>query len=105
MNKKLKTALNTFLFLGLGIGLLYWALSQQDLDGVYQEIKKAKPLWLSLAILSAVLSHYIRAIRWNLLLEPLSLKARTKSSFSAVIIGYLVNLALPRVGEIARPAA
>jgi uncharacterized protein (TIRG00374 family) len=105
LNKKLQTALNTTLFLGLGIALLYWALSQQDLNGVMDEIKAANPLWLSLAILSAVLSHYIRAIRWNLLLEPLDMKAKASSSFSAVIIGYLVNLALPRVGEIARPAA
>lgn len=105
MNKKVKTAINTILFLGLGIALLYWTLSQQDLAGVAEEIKAAKPLWLALAILSAILSHYVRAVRWNLLLEPLNLKARNASSFSAVIIGYLVNLALPRVGEIARPAA
>ncbi len=51
-----------------------------------------------------ILSHLARALRWNLLLEPLGYSASVAASFHAVILGYLVNMALPRVGEVTRPA-
>ena len=55
-------------------------------------------------MICGVLSHLARALRWNILLEPLGYKASAANSFHAVIIGYLVNMGVPRAGEIARPA-
>lgn len=44
----------------------------------------------------------LRAIRWGYLMEPLGSKPRFVNLFSAVMFGYLANLALPRFGEVAK---
>jgi uncharacterized membrane protein YbhN (UPF0104 family) len=53
-------------------------------------------------IIVGFLSHLFRALRWKILLEPLNLKPHTINITFAVMIGYLVNLLLPRMGEVAR---
>ena len=104
MTKNTKTAINTIVFLTLGGVLFYWAIKSQDTDELWHQIKQANLFWVGLSMLCGVISHLLRALRWNLLLEPMNCKASTANSFHAVILGYLVNMALPRVGEITRPA-
>lgn len=104
MSKTTKTILKTVLFLIAGGLLFYKALSGQNLDALYTEIKRADIFWVVVAMLCGALSHLARSLRWNLLLKPMGHKATVWGSFHAVILGYLVNLALPRVGEITRPA-
>ena len=84
--------------------LFYWAIMNQDTDELWNQITQVNLFWVGLSMLCGVISHLLRALRWNLLLEPMNYKASTANSFHAVIIGYLVNMALPRVGEITRPA-
>jgi uncharacterized protein (TIRG00374 family) len=51
----------------------------------------------------AVSSHYLRAYRWNLLIEPLGYQnLKTSRTFLAVMVGYFANLFIPRMGEITR---
>ena len=50
----------------------------------------------------AMASHLIRAIRWQMLLVPVGYTVGLGSSFLSVLIGYLVNLAIPRGGEVSR---
>ncbi len=104
MNKNLKTAINTFFFLAVGGFLFYWAIGKEDSSQFFSEIQNADLKWIGLSILCGILSHLARALRWNLLLKPMGYNAGVANSFHAVIIGYLVNMALPRVGEITRPA-
>lgn len=104
MTKNTKTAIQTVVFLGLGGLLFYLAIGSQDLPEVWEEIKGADTKWIILSMVCGILSHLARALRWNLLLEPMGYKATTAGSFHAVILGYLVNMGLPRVGEITRPA-
>jgi len=49
-----------------------------------------------------VLSHLSRAYRWKYLLDPLGLRPKFANSFFAVMIGYLINLLIPRAGELSR---
>lgn len=49
-----------------------------------------------------MLSHWVRALRWRLLMEPLGYKPNSINVYMAVLIGYLANLALPRLGEVSR---
>jgi hypothetical protein len=58
--------------------------------------------WIILSVFLGLLSHISRTIRWNLMIEPLDHKPRALNTFLAVMIGYLMNLALPRMGEISR---
>lgn len=50
----------------------------------------------------ALASHWLRAVRWRLLLEPTGNRPSSWNAFHALMVGYLVNLVVPRGGEISR---
>ena len=81
--------------------MFYYAVGSEPIG---DEIKNANVFWIGVSMLCGILSHLARALRWNLLLQPMGYKASPWASFHAVILGYLVNMVLPRVGEITRPA-
>lgn len=58
--------------------------------------------WIYLSIALSILSHVFRAYRWQLLIKPLNYSIPLRTSFWAVMIGYLANLAFPRMGEITK---
>ncbi len=69
---------------------------------VWKDILTADYTWLLLSLVLAIFSHIFRALRWNILINSLNYKTKTSTTFMAVMIGYLVNTAVPRAGEIAR---
>jgi uncharacterized membrane protein YbhN (UPF0104 family) len=103
MNKKVLSFLQYFVFLGLGIFLVWWSLRKLNPDE-WTAIKNAllhARYWLIIPVVLALLaSHYSRAIRWKILMEPLGYKPRISNTFLAVLIGYMANLAFPRLGEV-----
>lgn len=104
MNKSIQNVVKTVVFISLGVGLFVWTIQSVGLSEILSEIKQANIWWVFLALISGLLSHYSRAVRWKLLIDKLDHKANTWNSFHSVIIGYFVNLAIPRLGEITRPA-
>ncbi len=58
--------------------------------------------YLMLMALVAIISHLLRAVRWKMLLEPTGYSVSLGNSFLSLMIGYLVNLAVPRGGEVSR---
>jgi uncharacterized membrane protein YbhN (UPF0104 family) len=54
------------------------------------------------ALVFMFFAHYSRAIRWKILMEPLGYKPSTFNTFAAVMIGYLVNAGVPRLGEVVK---
>jgi glycosyltransferase 2 family protein len=58
--------------------------------------------WLLMMAAVAIISHVIRAERWRMLLKPAGHAITLKSSFLSVMVGYLVNLVIPRGGEVSR---
>ncbi len=106
MNKKtLLTILQYVVFLGLGIAIIFYMmgqLSEQDKAEMMAAIKGVR-LWMMVPIvIVGFLSHWFRALRWRLILEPLDIKPTTINTFFSVMIGYIANLALPRAGEVAK---
>ena len=91
-----------FFFL-VGILLIWWSLHQippQEWDKFTKALAKSK-FWLIIPIFFILgLSHFIRALRWRLIMEPLGYKPSIMNTFLAVLIGYLANLAIPRLGEV-----
>ena len=61
-------------------------------------------MWIVLSLIIAFLSHLSRAYRWKYLLEPLGLKPKLNLMYHSVMIGYIINLTIPRSGELARAA-
>ena len=102
MKKKILSVLKYLLFLAIG-GVLFWlTLRGKDLNKNLEEIKSADYRWIGLSVVVMILSHITRAIRWNQLLNTLHIKTKTHTTFFAVMIGYFVNNAVPRLGEITR---
>lgn len=58
--------------------------------------------WIILSVILSLISHYIRAYRWTLLLNTGGHKPNTFTTYLAVMVCYLVNMAIPRLGEFAR---
>jgi uncharacterized protein (TIRG00374 family) len=98
----IKKVLKIVLPLAFGGFLVWYSLSDISLEilGVY--FKEANYSWILLGLFFGVLSHLSRAYRWKFMLEPLGFKPKFVNSILAVLVGYLVNLALPRAGEISR---
>ncbi|QXP71566.1 flippase-like domain-containing protein [Polaribacter sp. R2A056_3_33] len=98
----IKKILKTILPLVLGGFLVWYSLSKISLDVLIGYFKDAKYGWIVLGLFFGILSHLSRAYRWKFMLEPLGFKPKYTNSVLAVLVGYLVNLAIPRAGEISR---
>ncbi|MGJ8759558.1 MAG: lysylphosphatidylglycerol synthase transmembrane domain-containing protein [Polaribacter sp.] len=86
----------------MGGFLVWYSLSKISLDVLIGYFKDAKYGWIVLGLFFGILSHLSRAYRWKFMLEPLGFKPKYTNSVLAVLVGYLVNLAIPRAGEISR---
>ena len=71
-------------------------------DFLWQTWERSDISYLLLMAVFAMASHWVRAIRWKMLLVPVGYTVSSGSSFLSVMIGYLVNLAVPRGGEVSR---
>lgn len=58
--------------------------------------------WVILSITISLLSHLLRSYRWTLLLDTQGYKPSLFTTFLSVMICYLANIAIPRLGEVAR---
>ncbi len=109
MRKKLLNILK-YLVLFSATGVLLWfALSkietapgQSKWETITTVLSSANKFYLTLCVLIGLASHWVRAIRWKILLEPLGYKLNVWHGFLAVMTGYFVNLGVPRGGEIYR---
>jgi uncharacterized protein (TIRG00374 family) len=100
--KSIFSALKYLAMLGLGVFLFWLAFRQQNFSYILREIGNIHYPYILIAFVACVISHWSRAVRWNLLIKPMGYKTSDFNSFLAVMIGYLANLALPRMGEISR---
>jgi len=109
------------LFLGVGLGILYYLytdFSQKYLvecmskgkieaecnfaDKLISDFASAKPFWIFMVFFTFTISNISRAIRWQMLLKPLGRNARLANTFFCTMIGYFTNLFLPRAGEVVK---
>ncbi len=93
------------LFLGSGLGIIWWLYRDQDWDKLRQVLVfDVNFWWIFASLLIGLLSHVSRTIRWQMLIVPLGGRPGFVNTFLSVMIGYLANLAIPRMGEVSRCA-
>ena len=106
MSPRLKTFIQYAIIFAI-TGLLIW-FSPSGLTGknkgdfLLQTWRAADKGWLLLMALIAVISHGLRAERWRMLMVPTGYKTKLSYSFLSLMVGYLVNLVIPRGGEVSR---
>ena len=105
MKQHIFSALKFLIFLGLGIFLTWLAVKdipEDQVPVIIDAIVHADYFWIGLAILAGLLAHWSRAVRWKMFFAPLGYVPKTSNTFYAVMIGYLGNLAVNRLGEVLR---
>lgn len=104
-NKTLKSFLTIVISLAFAGFFLWLALRGLDFKVIQESLAKANYLWVAFAAVFALLAYWFRAIRWNLLLEPMGHKISSSNALWCLSFGYLMNLTIPRSGEVARATA
>lgn len=93
------------MFLGVGIGLLWLIYKDADFDEIGSILQNDFNYgWVIFSLFIGMLSHISRTLRWKMLIAPTGKSASTLNTLLAVMVGYIANLALPRMGEISRCA-
>ena len=102
MKKVIVQVLKIAGFLALGVLLLFFAFRGVALDELGSTLREANFWWIGFSLFFAFISFFFRARRWVLLIEPLGFKPSFKNTYHSVMVGYLFNFALPRLGEVTR---
>lgn len=112
MSPRIKVILQYVVLLAITVLLVWFSLrglSQADPDDpatAWEKLQNAWNTadkgWLFAMAVVAFASHFIRAIRWKMLIEPSGSNVKTSHSFYSLMVGYLVNLVIPRGGEVSR---
>jgi uncharacterized membrane protein YbhN (UPF0104 family) len=91
------------------VGLIWFSLrgltvaeGEDKFDFLLKTWQAANKGWLLLMAVIALISHLIRAERWRMLIEPSGHKPKLSHGFLSLMVGYLVNLVIPRGGEVSR---
>lgn len=100
----IKTAIKYSISFILGGILLWYVYKDTNFETLLLNLKDANLSWIMASYVFAMVSHIVRAYRWNLLMEPVDLHPGLKNSFIATMVGYLANTILPRMGEVSRCA-
>lgn len=104
-SKPLKTFLTIVISLAIAALFMWFALKGMEFKKIAGYFSKANYLWVFAASIFGILAYWFRAVRWNLLLEPMGYEISTSNSFWTISFGYLMNLTIPRSGELARSTA
>lgn len=102
MKEKIINIAKFLSFLGLGLFFLWLVYKDENIYELCSASQQANYSWIFLSLFLALISHLSRAMRWNILLQQLNYKPRLANTFSAILVMYLSNIAIPRSGEIAR---
>ena len=109
MNRRLKSVLQYLLLILLTVLLLWLSLRGIHLGEVENKTAflwnawdKSNKTYLLLMAFTVTISNVMRAERWRMLLKPTDNHVSFGGSFLSLLIGYLVNLAVPRGGEVSR---
>src|SRR5690606_33270685 len=103
--KTVVTLLQLVIFTALGGGIVWYMLAHMsagDRERMIDAIKRTNLLWMIPFFLCFLFSHWARAKRWMLMLDPVGIHPTTANTLFAVLVGYLVNLIPPRAGEVAK---
>lgn len=97
-----KGSLSLIFSLILTIVFLYIAFHDVNFRDVLEVVSHASVFWIVILIISSLLSHYVRAYRWKIILSSVKHDTAMKNLFGSLMVGYAVNCVVPRLGEVAR---
>ena len=81
---------------------MVYAVRGQDLSRIGQTIRSANYFWLGVTMILSVLGYFSRAYRWQMQLAASRQRVAYWAVYHAMMVGYLANIVLPRMGEVIR---
>ena len=105
MKQQISKWLSILLPVLLGVYLIYYSYNQftpEQISEIKGYFKNANYTYIVIAAFIAVLGNASRAYRWKFSLEHMGYTSSFANNFMAVNIGYLLNMTVPRSGEISR---
>jgi uncharacterized protein (TIRG00374 family) len=103
MIQRVKTISKFLLFFALGMFLLWLTtrtFGEREIQELKNLIKNADITVVAVSTFILLFSHYIRALRWKMMIQPLGINPKSSNVFFAVLAGYFFNLLFPRLGEV-----
>lgn len=92
-----------FILLFLFAVFIFWFFGRNlDWQEVIQSLRRADAAYLTSAVLIICLGYLLRAIRWKVLLEPIT-ESSLKELFATTTVGFAAIFLIGRAGEIVRP--
>lgn len=85
-------------------GIFLWlAFRNVNLQELWDYARNISYSWILPLALTSLASHFLRAERWRLLIEHDKKDLSRVTLISGVMVGYLLNIVGPRLGEVSRP--
>ncbi|MDN3678278.1 lysylphosphatidylglycerol synthase transmembrane domain-containing protein [Flavobacterium paronense] len=107
MKKQIGKWLTVLIPLLIGIGIIYYqftTLTSEEIGKIKISFEKANYYYILLSLVIALVGYWSRAYRWKFALNHLGYQTKFSTNFLTVCVSYLVNLTVPRSGEITRAA-
>ena len=105
----MKASIRKFLSLSIplliGLGIIYYqftTLSPDELEKIKISFVKADYFYIYLSLFIALFGFWSRAYRWKFALQHLGYQTKFRNDLMTVCVSYLVNLTIPRSGEVSR---
>ncbi|MDF2436565.1 MAG: hypothetical protein K0Q95_941 [Bacteroidota bacterium] len=90
------------LLLIIGCVLSWLFFRDVDTTQLKEVISTGNFSWFYLVMVVSVLVYVFRVLRWQMLIRATGYQAGFLNAFAALSIGYFVNFAVPRLGEVTR---
>ncbi|QCR24056.1 lysylphosphatidylglycerol synthase transmembrane domain-containing protein [Pontibacter sp. SGAir0037] len=100
--KKLLSVLKYSLLLAVSAFLMWYALKELDFEKLWAELQNVNYFWIILSLLMGVAAYFSRAYRWQMQLKTADYRPSLINTYNAMMVGYVANLVLPRMGEVVR---
>ncbi len=101
--QNLKQIIQVTISLGIAIWIFWFLYRDIALGSLLAQIKSSNWFWILASLTISLFGFWLRAWRWTLLIRSdEGEKVKPNRVYHAVMVGYLVNLLIPRAGEVAK---
>ncbi|MBN3520891.1 flippase-like domain-containing protein [Algoriphagus lutimaris] len=103
INQKLKQWIQIAISLGIAIWIFWFLYKDIAIESLLEQLQSSNWFWIGTSIFVSFFGYFLRGWRWTLLIHPeQGEKVTPARAYHATMIGYLVNLLIPRAGEVAK---
>lgn len=103
IHPKLKQGIQVALSLAVAVWIFWFLYKDIQFTSLLDQMKSSNWYWILFSLAISLFGYWLRGWRWSLLLDfEEGKKVTANRAYHAVMVGYLVNLLIPRAGEVAR---